>query len=94
MFCGFLTASVSFNAFIYEFLKNLQTEQHTNLIFNEKAEARLVKLNKRIFYEKNRQSTSTFNQSFHIYFRNKHFKRTRALFIFQLHLIKHLVLMI
>ncbi|CAF1311055.1 unnamed protein product [Rotaria sordida] len=67
---------------IYDSIKDLQVEQHANLITGEQLQAGLVKLRKRVKYELLDEQLQRFTSTFHVTTRDMYFKRARALFNF------------
>ena len=58
---------------IYESVHDLKTEQHANLIFAEKLEARTIKITKRAPYEEIDEQLPKLVSNFHTYPRKKSF---------------------
>ena len=67
---------------IYESVHDLKTEQHANLIFGEKLEARMIKIAKHAPYEEIDEQLPNLVSSFHTYPRKKYFQKARAIFNF------------
>ncbi|CAF3132612.1 unnamed protein product [Rotaria sp. Silwood2] len=77
-----LNNSARANPSIYESIKDLQMEQHANLIMAERLDAGIVKLTKRIEYEQMDEQLQSLAASFSTITRKEYFKRARALFNF------------